>query len=79
MWPELSSWQEVGRKRDCSTLAGRMSVNVKLARRRKVQKSTGFTTVQNFTKSDERFRSPSESGSKKRERRRKNGNGKEAL
>ena len=24
MWPGRSSWKEVGRKRDCSTLAGRM-------------------------------------------------------
>ena len=34
-----------GRKRDCSILAGRMQVNVKLANWRKAQKSTGFTTV----------------------------------
>ena len=36
-------------------LIGRISVNVKLARKRKAQKSTGSTTAQNGTKSDERF------------------------
>ena len=47
MWPERSSWKGVGRKRGYSILAGRISVNVKLARRRKAQISTGFTTVRN--------------------------------
>ena len=28
MWPERSSWKEVGRKRDYLILAGRISVNV---------------------------------------------------
>ena len=46
------SWKVVGRKRDCSILAGRMSVNVKLA---KAQRSTASTTAQNGTKPDERF------------------------
>ena len=32
MWPEGSSWKEVGRKREYSILAGRMSVSVRLAR-----------------------------------------------
>ena len=36
-------------------LIGRISVNVKLVRERKAQKSTGFTTVRNGTKSDGRF------------------------
>ena len=39
----------VGRKRGYSILAGRISVNVKLARWRKAQRSRGFTTVQNGT------------------------------
>ena len=34
---ERSSWKEVGRKRDYSILAARISVNVKLARWRKAQ------------------------------------------
>ena len=46
---------------DYSILVGRMSVNVKLARRRKAQRSTGSTTVQNGTKSDGRFQRFSES------------------
>ena len=43
MWPGRSSWKGVGRKRDYLILAGRMLVNVKLARCRKAQRSTGFT------------------------------------
>ena len=78
MWPERSLWKEVGRKRDCSILAGRILVCVKLADWRKAQKSTGFTTAQNGTRSGGRFRRPSESGSKRRERGRKSGSGKEA-
>ena len=46
-------WKEVGRKRGYSILAGRMFVNVKLARWRKAQRSTGSTTALNGTKSDE--------------------------
>ena len=46
----------VVRRRDHSSiLVDRMSGNVKLARRRKAQNSTGSTTVQNGTKSDGRF------------------------
>ena len=71
------SWKEGGRKRDFSILAGRMQVSVKFATRRKAQKSTGFDTVQNGMKSGGRFWRPSESGSKKRESRRKSGSGKE--
>ena len=41
MWPGRSSRKDVGRKRDYSTLVGGISVNVKLARWRKEQKSTG--------------------------------------
>ena len=40
MRPERFSWQEDGRKRDFPMLAGRMSVSVKRATRRKAQKST---------------------------------------
>ena len=36
-----------------------MSVKVKLARTRKAQRSTGFTTVRNGTRSDGRFQRPS--------------------
>ena len=79
MWPERSSWKEGGRKRDFSILAGRMHFSVKPARWRKAQESTGFTTVQNGTKSGVRFQRPSESGSKKRERRRKSGSGKRGI
>ena len=56
---------------------GRMKVSVKFATRRKAQESTGFATVENGRKPGGRFRRPSESGSKKRERRRKSGSGKE--
>ena len=38
MWPERSSWKEVGRKRGYSIFAGLKTVNVKLARWRKAQK-----------------------------------------
>ena len=60
-------------------LIGRTPVNVKLARKRKEQKSTGYTTAQNGAKSDERFQKFSESGSKKREPQRRSGSGKEVL
>ena len=40
---------EVGRKKSHSTLDGRISVSVKLARWRKAQKSTHFTSVRNGT------------------------------
>ena len=60
MWPGRSSWKEVGRNRDY----GRMLVNVMHAYWRKAQKGTGCTTVQNGTKSGERFRRPSDGGSK---------------
>ena len=79
MWPGRSSCKEVGRKRDYSILIGRTSVNVKLARRRKEQKSTGSTTAQNRTKSDERFQKFSGSWSKKQQPQRKSGTGKEVL
>ena len=73
MWPERSSWKKVGRKRCCSILVGRISVNVKPAKRRKAQKRTGFTAVQNGTRSEGRSQRTSESGRKRRERRRKSG------
>ena len=60
-------------------LIGRVSVNVKLVRRRKEQKSTGSTTAQNGTKSDERFQMFSGSWSKKQEFQRRSGSGKEVL
>ena len=47
--PGRSFWMEVARKKGSSILDGRISVSVKLARWRKAQKSTGFTTVQNGT------------------------------
>ena len=46
MLPDRFSWKEDGRKRDFSILAGRMEANARLVTQRKVQKSTGFTTVQ---------------------------------
>ena len=48
-------WKVDGRKGDSWILIGRTPVNVKPARKRKEQKSTGFSTAQNGTKSDERF------------------------
>ena len=65
LWPERFCWKEGGRTRDFSILAGRTQVT-----RGKAQKSTGFTTVQNGTKSGGIFRSPSKS-------RRKSGSGRE--
>ena len=60
------SWKMDGRKRYSSMLlSGRMSVNVKLARRRKEQKSTGSATAQNGTKSDGGFQMLSESWEQK--------------
>ena len=64
MLPERSSWKEVGRKRDCSTLAGRMYVNGKPASWREAQKSTGFTTFQNGMKSGGRFGALQKMGTK---------------
>ena len=46
-------WKVDGRKRDCSILIGRTPVNVK-PEKMKGQKSTGFSTAQNGTKSDSR-------------------------
>ena len=73
----LVKWSHAGQAvlcRTCSSIhlisselmmwAGRIPVNVKLARRRKAQRSTGSTTAQNGTKSDGRFQRPSESWSK---------------
>ena len=67
MWLERSSWKEIGRKRGYSILDCWISVNVKIARWRKSQRSTGFTTVQNGTQQGGIFRNPSESGSTKGE------------
>ena len=78
MCPGRSFWRVDGRRRDSSILDGRMSVNVKLARKRKEQKSTGYTTAQNGTKSDGRFQKFSGSWSKKKEPQR-SGSGKEVL
>ena len=47
MWPGRSFWKVDGRKRDCSILIDRTPVNVKSARKRKEQKSTGFSSVLN--------------------------------
>ena len=55
MWPGRSFWKVDGRKRDCSILIGRTPVNVKLARKRKGQKSTGYTTAQSGMKPAESF------------------------
>ena len=55
MEPGRSFWEVDGRNRDCSILIGRTPVNVKLARKRKEQKNTGFSTAQNGTMSDETF------------------------
>ena len=60
-------------------LVGRMSANVKLARLRKAQKSTGSTTAQSGTRSDGRSQRLSGSGSKKRKHQRRSGSGKEVL
>ena len=79
MRPESFSWKEDGRKRDYSMLAGRIPVNVKFARRRKVQKSIGSTTVQNGKGIRRRSQRFSESGSKKRGLQRKSGSGKEVF
>ena len=57
---------------------GRIPVKVKLARKRKEQKSTGFSTAQNGTKSDERFQKFSGISSKKQELQR-SGSGKQVL
>ena len=78
MWPERSSWKEVGRKRGYSILAGRISVNVKLARWRKAQRSTGFTTVQNGTSKAGYSGNLQKVGAKGENSRRKNGSGQEA-
>ena len=77
--PGRFSWKVEGRRRDYLMLVGRISVNVKHARRRKAQKNTGSTTAQNGTKSDGRFPRFPESGSKKQEPQRRSGSGKEAL
>ena len=61
-------------KEDCSILIGRTPVNVKLARKRKEQKSTGFTTAQNGPKSDERFQKFSGSGAKSKNHKALRGN-----
>ena len=58
-------WKEAGCRKDSSTLVGRIKGSAKPAIRRKAQKSTGSTTVQNGTTSDGRFQRLSESGSKK--------------
>ena len=54
-------------------------VSVRLARRRKAQRSTGSTTVQDGTKSDGRFQRFSESWSKKQDLKRRSGSGKEVV
>ena len=79
MQPARSSWKEVGRKRDYSMLTRWISVNVKLARKRKAQKSTGSATAQNGTKSDERFQRFSENGNKRRHLQKSSGSGQEIL
>ena len=58
---------------------GEMKVNAKLVTKRIVQKSTDFTIVQVGIKSGAKSQRLSESGSKKRERRGRNGSGKEVL
>ena len=65
MLPENWFWKEVGCRKHSSTLVGQMKANVKLDTKRKVQKITGSTIVQNGTRSDERSQRLSESGSKK--------------
>ena len=79
MWPGRLSWKVDGRKRAYPMLIGRTPVNVKLARKRKEQKSTGFSTAQNGTKSDERFQKLVGSGNSWREPQRRSGSGKEVL
>ena len=50
-----------------------------LQKKRKGQKSTGYTTAQNGTKSDEKFQKFSRSWSKKHEPQRRSGSDKEVL
>ena len=45
-------WKEAWRRKDCSTLAGRTTVQAKPATKRQAQKSTDSTIVQNGTKYD---------------------------
>ena len=74
---EIWFWKEAGCSKDYSTLVGRMRVSAKLVTKRTAQKSTGSTTAQKGTKSDEGFQRHSESGSKKPKLQRKSGSGKE--
>ena len=81
----LAKESEGGKDREASQcdqedllgLVGPMSVNAKIARWRKAQRSTGFTTVPNGTQQGGIIRNAPGSESKRRERQRKNGNGKE--
>ena len=47
MLSENGFWKEAGSRKDSSTLFGRMKKSAKPATKRKEQKNTGFTTVQN--------------------------------
>ena len=71
-------WKEDGCRIDFSTLVGGMRVSAKTVTRKKAQKSTGSTIVQNGTELDEGILQVlSESGSKKREPQRRSGSGQE--
>ena len=77
--PANRCWKEGGFRKDFSILVGQMKVSAKHVTKRKAQKSSGSTIAQNGTRSDVRSQRLSESGSTKRELRRRSGSGKEAL
>ena len=79
MLPQNWFWNEVGCRRNSSTLVGQMKVNVKLATRRKAQKSTGSTVVRVGMKSGAKSQRPAESVSKKARISKRSRSGKEVL
>ena len=50
--PEIWFWKEAGCRRNSSSLVGRKKVNIKLVKRRKALKSTGFIIAQHGTMLD---------------------------
>ena len=62
-----------GRRRNSSTLVGRMKVNVKLVTRKKAQKSAGSTICPEWYEVRREIPDASESGRKKRELQRRSG------
>ena len=70
-------WKKVGHRKDCAISVGRTNISVKVAAKKKAQRSTYCSTAHAGRKSEARSQRIWRNGSKGKEHQRKTGSGKE--